>query len=232
MYNYLKLKYKSLTQKKISYSYNGIDSLVSNIFKNKKNGIYIDVGCNHPIKNNNTYLLYKKGWRGVNIDVDSKNIKIFNYARPRDYNVNIAVSDKNGLEDLFFYHEGSPINTLSKDISKYQKAEISKVLKVETQSLNYILDSSPFNNCAIDFLSIDVEGNEMKVLKDFNFLKFSPKVIVVEFLDLNLKKLEIKNLNIENVIKSDLYKLILSKNYTLANWLHSDLVFINNSFKD
>ena len=105
-------------------------------------------------------------------------------------------------------------------------------MQVETQSLNYVLDNSPLKSFAIDFLSIDVEGNEMKVLKDFNFFKFSPKVIVVEFLDLNLKKLEIKNLNIENVIKSDLYKLIISKNYTLSNWLHSDLVFISNSFKD
>ena len=38
------------------------------------NGIYIDVGCNHPIKFNNTYLLYKRGWSGINIDLDSKSI--------------------------------------------------------------------------------------------------------------------------------------------------------------
>jgi len=176
--------------------------------------------------------LHQKGWRGVNIDVDSKNIKIFNYARPLDCNVNIAVSDKNGIEKLFFYHDGSAINTLSKDVSEYQKAKISKVLEVKTQSLNYILDYSPFKNFAIDFLSIDVEGSEMKVLNDFNFFKFSPKVIVVEFLDLNLKELEIKNLNIENIIKSDICKLIVSKDYTFANLLHSDLVFINNNFKD
>ena len=211
MYNYLKLKYKSITQKKISYSYNGVDSLINNIFKNKKKGIYVDVGCNHPIKNNNTYLLYKRGWNGINIDVDAKNIKIFNYARSRDHNVNIAVSDKNGFENLFYYHECSPINTLSKEVSNYQKAKISKVVEVKTQSLNYILENSPFQNFEIDFLSIDVEGSEMKILKDFDFSKFLPKVIVVEFLDLNLKHLEIKNLNIDNVIKSNLLfqKIIL-----------------------
>ena len=38
--------------------------------------------------------------------------------------------------------------------------------------------------------------------------------------------------NIENVLKSDLYKFMVSKNYTLANWLHSDLVFVNNNFSD
>ena len=117
-------------------------------------------------------------------------------------------------------------------MSNYQKAKISKVVEVKTQSLNYILENSPFQNFEIDFLSIDVEGSEMKILKDFDFSKFLPKVIVVEFLDLNLKHLEIKNLNIDNVIKSNLYKFIISKNYTLANWLHSDLVFISNNFRD
>ena len=69
---------------KISYSYGGIDALVANIFKDKKFGIYCDVGSSHPIKNNNTYLLHKKGWLGTNIDLDLKNIQLFNYARPKD----------------------------------------------------------------------------------------------------------------------------------------------------
>ena len=81
-------------------------------------------------------------------------------------------------------------------------------------------------------MSIDVEGSEIAILKNFNFRKYSPKVIVVEFLDLSLKKLEIKNLNINNILKSEIYKLVVSNNYTLANILHSDLVFIQNSFRD
>ena len=72
----------------------------------------------------------------------------------------------------------------------------------------------------------------MKVLKNFNFYKYSPKIVVVEFLDLSLKNLEIKNLNIENVLRSELYKFMISNNYKLANWLHSDLVFVSNNFSD
>ena len=168
----------------------------------------------------------------LNIDVDLKNIETFNYARPQDYNVNIGVSNKEGVEKLFFYHDKSSINTLNENVKKYQKANISQVKHVNTQTLNQILDISVFNNINIDFLSIDIEGDEMKVLQNFNFLKYSPKVIVIEFLDLSLNNLEIKNLNIENVLKSDLFKFMVSKNYTLANWLHSDLVFVNNNFSD
>ena len=98
--------------------------------------------------------------------------------------------------------------------------------------IDKILDNSPYKGKKIDFLSVDVEGSELSILKNFDFKKYSPKVIVVEYLDLSLKKLEIKNLNIDNIIKSDIYKLIISNNYTLANVLHSDLVFIHNNFRD
>ena len=54
---------------------------------------------------------------------------------------------------------------------------------------------------------------------------------MVEYLDLNLDKLEIKNLNINNVLNSEIYQYMLSKNYSLINWLHSDLIFVNNEFK-
>ena len=232
MFNFFHILYKKITTLKISYSYSGIDALIFNIFKDKKSGIYVDVGSSHPIKNNNTYLLHKKGWRGTNIDLDIHNIQLFNYARPNDNNVNAAISDKVSEEDLYFYHDKSSINTLSKEISTYQKAKVAKIIKIKTIPLNTVLNNSPFFDQPIDFLSIDVEGFEYKILKNFDFDKYKPKVIVVEYLDTTLPKLEIKNLKINNVINSDIYKLIISKGYTLANWLHSDLVFISNNFRD
>ena len=232
MLKFLKVFIKSFTHKKISYSYGGIDSLILNIFKNQKKGFYLDIGCGHPIKNNNTYLLNKKGWGGMNIDLDKDNIDLFNSYRKNDVNLTIAVSDKEGEADLFFYHSKSALNTISKQNADFQKADVSEIKKIKTQTINNIIENSPYKDKKIDFLSIDVEGSELSILKNFNFRKYSPKVIVVEYLDLSLKKLEIKNLNIDNIIKSDIYKLIISNNYTLANVLHSDLVFIQNNFRD
>jgi len=232
MYKLLNILFKKFTSQKKFYSYGGIDILVDTIFKNQKKGFYVDVGCSHPIKNNNTYLLHRRGWCGTNIDLDLQNIKLFDYARPKDNNVNAAISDKASEENLYFYHNKSPINTLSQELSSYQKAKVSKIIKVKTVKLNTILENSPYFKHSIDFMSIDVEGLEFKILKYFDFTKYKPKVLVIEFLDTELPKLEIKNLNITNVLKSDIYKLLVSKNYTLANWLHSDLVFVNNDFKD
>ena len=52
--------------------------------------------------NNNTYLLYQKGWHGINIDLDRKNIDLFKYFRSKDENINCAVSSAAGEKDLFY----------------------------------------------------------------------------------------------------------------------------------
>ena len=232
IFKFFSIFLKSITHKKFYYSYGCIDAIIQNIFKNKQKGFYVDVGCGHPIKNNNTYLLNKKGWGGVNIDLDQDNIDLFNIYRKNDYNFVSAVSDKVKDVDLYFYHSKSAINTINKNVADHQKAIVTNIKKIQSNTLNNILDKSPFNNKKIDFLTIDVEGSELSVLKSFDFIKYSPKVIVVEFLDLSLSKLEIKNLNISNAMNSEIHKLVISKGYTLSNMIHSDLVYINNDFRD
>ena len=229
---YLNLIHKKIISKKYFYSYGGIDSVVNNIFRNQKNGFYVDVGAQHPIKNNNTYLLHKKGWEGVNIDLDQKNINLFNVSRKNDCNICAAISSLEKDANLYYYHEGSPINTLSKEIADRQKAIIKETRTIRTKTLTSILENSKFKNKVIDFLSIDVEGVELEVLQGLNLNIYKPKIIVVELLDLDSKKLEIKNLNINNVINSEIYKYIEKNNYTMINWLHSDIVFVNNEYRD
>ena len=229
---YLNLFHKILFFKKKYYSFSGVDVIIENIFRNNNNGFYIDVGCQHPVKNNNTYHLHKKGWQGINIDLDIDNINLFNTARPKDHNINVAVSDKIGEADLYFYHKKSPINTIDKKTSDYQKAKVSDIKKVKTDTLNNIIDNSKFNNKKFNLLSIDVEGHELHVLKGLDFIKYKPDVVVVEFLDLSTKKLEVKNLNIENLFKTELFKYLTSKNYVLVNYIYSDLIFINKDFRD
>ena len=55
-------------------------------------------------------------------------------------------------------------------------------------------------------MNIDVEGNEEKVLTGFDIKKYKPLVVSVEYLDLKMKKLELKNNDINNLLNSNLYK--------------------------
>jgi len=75
---YLNLYRRKYKYKKISYSFNAVDLIIDYIFKNKNNGFYLDVGSQHPISNNNTYLLFKRGWSGINIDLDMKYLEFKN----------------------------------------------------------------------------------------------------------------------------------------------------------
>ena len=132
IYNLFNLIYKKNKSKKYYYSFGGIDIIVDYIFKNKSDGFYIDIGCQHPISNNNTYLLHKRGWSGINVDLDKKNIELFNLHRKKDYNVEIAVSSKNTQKELFFYHDKSPINTLEKRVRDHRETKEKATGPAET----------------------------------------------------------------------------------------------------
>jgi len=80
-------------------------------------------------------------------------------------------------------------------------------------------------------LSIDIENHEFEALKNFNFLKYKVDVLVVESTDANLKKLEMCNQSLDFITKSKIYNLIIKNGYKFVNWIHSDLVFVRNDFR-
>ena len=214
-----------------SFTRYGLDLLLKHFFRDKKEGIYIDVGCFHPKLANNTYLLYKKGWSGINIDVDPHTIEMFNYLRPRDYNKQIAVSDKSGEVELYFYHDRSAINTLSKETFDARGGKSLDVKKIKSQTLNSIIENSLFKDKKIDFLTIDVEGYEMNVLKGFDINRYRPDIIVLEFIDYASKEQEFYNNKIQNLINSEIYKYMSQNNYSFVNWVGFDLVFISKDIR-
>tara|TARA_B100001057_G_C22777402_1_gene922208 strand:+ start:58 stop:804 length:747 start_codon:yes stop_codon:yes gene_type:complete len=218
-FQFLKSKFKS----RKFYSNWGIDLLIKDILKKKKKGIYIDVGCHHPLINNNTNILYENGWRGINIDLDFNSIDMFNYFRPRDFNIDVALSNREGFTNLYFFHNRAAKNTITK--SRGKGAKSIKSIKINT--LNNIIKKCKFKINNIDFLSIDVEGNELNVLKGLNFNKYKPKIIAIEFIKPNVK--EFYQHNIKDILKSDIYKFMINKRYKLANWIHDDLVFISTT---
>ena len=225
MINYLKKIYYEKYSKK-SYSLSNVDLVIERIFKKKKKGIFIDVGCNHPIKYNNTYLLYKKGWSGINIDLDKDSIKQFNELRTRDDNIQTLVTSfDNEEKDLYFYHDRSAINTISKELVESRNNNFNEIKKMKGKSLNSIIEDSKFKDSKIDLMSIDIENYEFDALKNFNFNKYNIDIIVTEITDVKIKNLETYNLSLENIIKSNLYKLLISNSYKLINWVNADLIF-------
>ena len=201
----------------------GLDRIVDVILKNIKKGIYVDVGCHHPLINNNTYYLFKRGWSGINIDLDFNSVEMFKYFRPNDDNYKTAVSNKKGVAKLYFFHNRAPKNTIDKNYGLGAK----KIKKINIDTLDNIIGKSKLRIKEIDFLSIDVEGNEFNVLKGLNFQKYRPKVIALELINKN--KNYFYEQKIETIQKSKIYKFMIKKKYKLTSWIHDDLIFISNS---
>ena len=84
--------------KKTSFNYITLDQL--DYFKNKKDGFYVDVGCYHPIHRNNTYLLHKKNWNGINIDTSKFSIDLFSDVSSDILIIIMQVSNKNEVIKL------------------------------------------------------------------------------------------------------------------------------------
>ena len=222
-----KIYYNKYT--KTSYSISGVDLIIDRMFSKMKKGIYIDLGCNHPIKHNNTYLLYKRGWEGINIDSDKKSIQEFNKLRKNDYNVNELVSSKKNKIKYYFYHERSALNTVDPFIVKKRKAKPNKIINRETNTLNSIIENSPYKKSKINLLSVDIENHEYEALKKFNFNKYKIDCVVIELINTKNKKIETQNQNLEFILKSKIYKLLIKRKYKLINWVNSDLIFFNKN---
>ena len=193
-----------------SYAMDGEDTAINVFNKKTEKGFYVDIGAHHPIQRNNTHLLFKKGWEGINIDVNKFSIDLFNFLRPRDLNLQIAVSDKEGEISFFYQKKFSQLNTTDKDIAKENFQGNFQEKKVKCQTIQNILDNSKFKNKKIDFLNIDIEGAEMRVLNTLNFEIYDPSLICVEILGYRQMQLEQREKEIKN---NEIFKFLVNQGY-------------------
>ena len=188
----------------------GEDLAIDQYIEKKEKGFYVDIGAHHPVHRNNTQLLFHRGWEGVNIDVNQFSIDLFNFLRPDDLNLLTAISDQEGEITFYYQKKFSQLNTTDKKIAhEHFNGNFNERL-VKCQSIHNILINSKYKEVKIDFLNIDVEGAEMKVLRTLNFEIYDPKLICIEILgyrDLDSKEREIR-------IKDDeIYRYLIVKNY-------------------
>ena len=171
LYYYL-IKSKYRTKKK-TYSQFGEDLIINNFFKNFV-GKYVDIGCYHPIKYNNTLLLYEKGWTGINIDLNQTSIDLFNAVRKNDLNILACLSDKEEEVVVYFDNKFSALNSIyTKNLDKFGIKDFKKI-KVKTKIFSNLVKDN------FDFLNIDCEGNDYKILRSIDLKKYNPKIICIE----------------------------------------------------
>ena len=181
----------------------GEDLAIKDYTKNIKDGFYVDLGCYHPLHLNNTYLLHKNNWNGINVDISEFSIDLFNFLRPNDVNINSAISNLDSEITFYYQKKLSQLSTIKKDVSKIRFQGPIKEKQIKSFKLNTILDNSCYKNRRIDFLNIDLEGADLDALKSLNFEIYRPKIICVEIIN-------------KNIINSETYKYLSEKKYKMV----------------
>jgi FkbM family methyltransferase len=168
------------------YAQEGEDLVVARIFERKRDGFYVDVGAHHPIRFSNTYLLYRAGWRGINIDATPGSMEQFRTLRPRDINLECLVASSEGSRAFHMLNEPA-LNTLSEELAEHRMQEEAVykrtgVVALRARRLASILDEHLPEKQSIDLLNIDVEGSDLDVLQSNDWGRYRPEMVLVEVL--------------------------------------------------
>lgn len=161
--------------------------------KNKKNGFFIEIGGGNGLDLSNTYLLEKKfKWKGIICEPNTTLQK--NISKLRSAKLIKEPITKKCLKNINFYE-----NLDSYQSSIIKKNNFKKIIKINSLCLNHLLKDFN-NNKIIDYISIDTEGNEVEILRNFNFKRFKVKLFTIEH-------------NFNKVNRKEILKIMKKNNY-------------------
>jgi FkbM family methyltransferase len=182
--------------RKISYSQCGQDLIVAFVFEEL--GIlhpsYLDLGAYHPRRLSNTFLFYRGGSSGTCVEPNPKLLDAIRKARPRDLCVQAGIGTDGAREVDYYVMSMDTLNTFSKEeaesIARHGRTQIKGVLKIPVLSLPDLF--ARYHLAVPDFVSIDIEGQELPVLQSFPWTLGRPTVLCIETLTYTEDKTERK----------------------------------------
>lgn len=203
------------------YSQFGQDQFLNeNIFRNKKNGIFVEFGAHDGIHLSNSYFFEKYlGWHGLCIEpmpnvfaALEKNRSctcIQGCVAPTEGMVDflLVTGALDGLSGIVEAYDPRHAKRLDEDLKTYPGEK--KVIKVRSYTLNTLLQANEL--FYIDYLSIDTEGGELEILKSIDFQRFKIYVIGVE----------------NNYHESAIPDFLATKGFVRVRTLHVDDIFVN-----
>jgi len=165
---------------KLSFAQNGEDLILDSLLGHRRSGFYVDVGCNHPTNLSNSYRFYLRGWSGITIDANKEFASDWARVRPRDTFRAACISDE-AREVEFNIFNSRALSSIGGE-RFYENDEHYRLVRVDrmqTQSLTELLDEYRAPR-EFAFLSVDVEGHDLEVIRSLDFDRYLPEVVLVE----------------------------------------------------
>ena len=202
------------------YSQCGQDMFINFLFQNSDDGFFLDIGGNDPITINNTYFFEKKGWKGLAFEPQPKYQEKWKAERTtpclpfalgdEEKELTFNIMDKDYLSSA----EGVNIEEI-KELLESGEVKVLDKIKVQQRILKDILEERNIKD--IDFVSLDVEGYELQVLKGIDFDKVTIKCFAIENED-----------NMEMLYR--IRKYLIDRGYWLIARLAQDDIFVNSKY--
>ena len=157
-----------------SYALMGMDLKLKN-YLNFQDGFYIEAGANDGVRQSNTKIFEELfGWKGILIEPSISAYHECLINRPESIVINCALTDSDDIKSINGDFDGN----LMSSIGGIRRGNKYNTIDVLSRTLTSILDEYNINN--VDFISLDVEGYELSVLKGFDMNRWKPKYILIE----------------------------------------------------
>lgn len=192
----------------------------NNFFKDKKNGFYIDIGAHDGISLSNSYFFEKLGWNGIcieptpyifeklikNRNCESLNIALSNVDGEMDFMVLSGYTQM--LSGLVDNYDPRHLHRINGEMTIVHEGNVGmkEIIKIKTNTFMSL--NAPD---IIDFVSLDVEGSEINILRGIDFNKKLIKVITVE----------------NNYHDNTINEILLNNGFNIVTNLGCDTVFVN-----
>lgn len=162
-----------------SYAFDEEDRILWDLVgDDQTDGFFIDVGANDPLEGCVSRSFYEVGWVGINVEPIAYRLNKFYTAQPKSRNLCCALTDKEGEPMVLYHsHQVDHWDTLSEEIAKKKGMVPAGLVPVTT--LRAICERWAGDR-AIDWLKIDVENWEDKVIAGGDWERFRPRVLCIE----------------------------------------------------
>ena len=201
-----------------------LENKLDNLFEQKQNGFFIELGANDGVTQSNTAFLEKaRKWTGILIEPSRVGYELCLKNRPKSLCYNYACVSNDYKDDFIYgdFEENSLMGSIYGD-----RLKSKKLTQVKSITLEKILESSNICN-SIDFLSLDTEGYELCILKGLNLDRYRPKYMLIEIYKKDYNEIIM-------FLQEKKYSLVCNfTNYsfnTNPGWdgTHNDYLFVDN----
>jgi FkbM family methyltransferase len=169
---------KTEVQRPETFSQFGEDVLVWDYFNRKRQGFFVEVGANAPRLLSQTWLLEKNGWSGILVEPQSGCCQALREQRPNAtvFQAACCAPEQKGTLTLHVSNN-SGLSSLKKHVNDAD-VEYLGTETVQGLPLDEILAQA--GRSVVDFISIDVEGFELDVLRGLDLRKYQPILLLIE----------------------------------------------------